>query len=89
MRKIRRYLNKYKNRLEYLEERDKNVRHRDATIGICLILMAVGWNKIASVCNKLPIISFTYNEGWGFFQMSILLIGCAFMICSVWKIDLK
>ena len=76
-------------RIERLEKRDQAVRHRDATIGLCFIFMAIGWNKIAEALNHITLLSFTYNKGWGFFQMSVLLIGGAFITCALYRVKIK
>lgn len=75
-----------KNRLDKLEKRDKSVRTRDAIIGTLLILMSIGWNKIASICEKIPFISFSYNEGWGLAQGSMLLVGTGFIVWAIWRL---
>ncbi len=89
MRKEKRYLGRYEDRLERLEQYERKTRHRDATIGLALILMSLGWNLIAEFLNQITLLSFTYNKGWGFFQMSMLLIGTAFLVCAVWKVGFE
>ena len=85
MRKKERYLGRYDSRLQRLEQFERKVRHRDATIGLCLILMSLGWNWIAEILNRSTVFSITYNEGWGFFQMGMLLVGMAFLTCAYWR----
>ena len=71
--------------IKSLKRRDKAIRYRDAIAGFIFIMMSIGWNKVAYLCNKTYFLSFTYNEGWGLFQSGMLLFGTILLVWAVIK----
>ena len=81
----KRYRAKLAERLAYLEKRDRRIRECSAVMGTGTILMAIGWNQIAYLCNKTYLLSFTYNEGWGLFQSGMIFLGTLLIVLAVLK----